>query len=506
MNDKVLFFDISLQKILIFLNFFLMGLILITYSINEIGKYHDLKIILSIQFLAIINIFFLRKKNPHPLTLFLGFYITFFYVLRVLTLLFFSHSNALNRLDLDISQFYKSILYILISCLFLYAGIEKFKFNEQKQNKLNFKIEKKLLSSIVCPICICSVLYFLYGIGCNLSSVNYISGVIGIMTGTTFLIPLSILCIVYSLVLKNKYLITFFLFILFFIFILSIYFGSRGILITIGESLLIIWLIIFSGGLVVNINFKLLASTILVVIFLSAFSYKVGTTIRQNYGGNTHLIGCDFQSSLIRADNEIKNLGDLQINKNEISDLLKSIFARIGYLDFSSEIILNEKYYSDIFTFNYYFESIVDNLLTPGWNLYDRARVGNSLNFVYNNYGEPKKSLIKYRYQSDQIGIFGEFYMLFGIFSFPFYYLIGAIFSKIYSIEFNNIAKDYLLRFFILIMFSKIINSYGFDWILFDFAVILMGLIFWSILIGISYFLNDKLHQYCSNKLNYSKT
>jgi len=64
--------------------------------------------------------------------------------------------------------------------------------------------------------------------------------------------------------------------------------------------------------------------------------------------------------------------------------LLPKIFDRVGFLDFSSEIIANSKHYSNVINMTSYGKSIVDNIFTPGFDVYDQPKISNSLRFVYN--------------------------------------------------------------------------------------------------------------------------
>lgn len=105
-------------------------------------------------------------------------------------------------------------------------------------------------------------------------------------------------------------------------------------------------------------------------------------------------------------------------------------FARLGYFDFGAEIFAHKKEYQSIFNFNFYAKSIVDNLLTPGFDLFDTPKVTNSLVFYYGFIGIPSKIYITPdNYQSDQIDIYSEFYSLFGSL-FLFRYLLPLIFSR----------------------------------------------------------------------------
>ena len=107
----------------------------------------------------------------------------------------------------------------------------------------------------------------------------------------------------------------------------------------------------------------------------------------------------------------------------------------MAFFDFTSEIIAHQVKYDSIFTIKTYLKSIIDNLLTPGFDLFDQPKIANSLNFIYLGIGNPSKLLLETNYQSDQLGIYGEFFNLFGYFSF-------ILFSS-FSPERQNLSRSF---------------------------------------------------------------
>jgi hypothetical protein len=118
-----------------------------------------------------------------------------------------------------------------------------------------------------------------------------------------------------------------------------------------------------------------------------------------------------------------------------------------------------------VFNMAAYGRSIVDNLLTPGFDVYDQPKIGNALQFVYEDMGTPSKELISENYQSDQFDIHGELYALFGYASLPLFFLIAFGLKRIY-VRVSSPSPFVLAmkRIVILSAFIKIVDSYGMDW------------------------------------------
>ena len=71
--------------------------------------------------------------------------------------------------------------------------------------------------------------------------------------------------------------------------------------------------------------------------------------------------------------------------------MLPPIFNRAGFFDYSAEIIAHSDRYKEEFNLATYAKSIIDNLLTPGFDVYDQPKISNALQFIYADLGKPSK-------------------------------------------------------------------------------------------------------------------
>lgn len=173
-------------------------------------------------------------------------------------------------------------------------------------------------------------------------------------------------------------------------------------------------------------------------------------------------------SEKIELFNESHNI----VNNSLESDRYKAqAFSRAGYFDFSAEIIAHKDQYADVFAGTTYIKSIVDNDLTPGFDIFNQPRITSSFRYVY---GDVSSLYINKREQghSDHIGIYGEMYGLFGYFSYFVLFIVAYNLKKIYQRFWTkNPVKSGLIRILILFMFYRYMNSFGLDWILWELMI-----------------------------------
>jgi len=148
--------------------------------------------------------------------------------------------------------------------------------------------------------------------------------------------------------------------------------------------------------------------------------------------------------------------------------VLPPIFDRAAFFDFSAEIIAHADVYKDVFNLSTYAKSIVDNLLTPGFDVYDQPKLSSTLVFVYAGLGTPSKLMTEMdseNYHSDQFGVYGELYALLGYASLPLFFLIAFGLKRLYvRLGSGNPFALAMKRLVVLSIFVKIVNSYGMDW------------------------------------------
>jgi len=236
--------------------------------------------------------------------------------------------------------------------------------------------------------------------------------------------------------------------------------GSRSALVYFIQTLILV-------GLAIGGTIKLPRAAIVtgvaflpVVVALAVASFAISTYNRAaRDGGSSLSIGNAVQLAG-NATSELSMGPALDV-------LLPPVFARAGFFDFSAEVIAHRRQYSNIINPASYAESVVDNILTPGFDVFDQPKIANSLLFAYRNWGLPSKQLAAQSdvYQSDQLGVYGEFYALFGYSCLPLLFLLSYFLKRIYMrIESSNPFMLAMQRVIVLSFFARSIDSFGVDW------------------------------------------
>jgi hypothetical protein len=453
----------DLLTIFTFLQALLFVFFIFSYEWNKFCSLQSLILGLVLLFQALF-ISRLYKTFKRPFILYFCFYLEIFYTLRILTLYIFNHSNVLERFPYFVTHTNFALIFIISANFFLFLGyflnLRRTKNYEIKKNKnQRFYLSTIKLESLINLICILlftSIVIQLSG----LLSFFYLNAPRYLSTLSIFITP-------------NLFYITFFTILVFFfnrvtstqkiflLLLLTVYFtlltlgGSRS---AIYGALEILFISILCFQVIdkkylpkIKLSFLLFVTPLLLLSLF--FTFKIGTASRDLGPSFTLISALDY------------------LNFNSAEFVLKSIFSRIGFFDFSSEIIAHEKYYSSIFNFKSYFNSLVDNILTPGFDLFDQPKIGSSLSFIYNSLGElsKKTSSLPQFYQSDQIGIYGELYLLFGFFSLIIFFTLGFFigFFEDFILKTKGMICVQIYTLFIFLL-SRLFNSFGLDWFLLD--------------------------------------
>jgi hypothetical protein len=188
--------------------------------------------------------------------------------------------------------------------------------------------------------------------------------------------------------------------------------------------------------------------------------------------------------NLVHAAASIGDVASETLGGPAAEAVIGSVFARAGFLDFSAEAIANREKYATVITLPAYARSLIDNIVTPGFDLFDQPKIANSLMFVYRDWGAPSKRSVDTLggYQSDQVGIYGELYVLFGYGSLPMFFVVAWVLKRLYVAM--RTRNPYLLamkRVIVLSFFVRTIDSFGFDWTVGEILPIIVATYLYSV-------------------------
>ena len=451
---------ISLNKIFSFIVFFqAVWMICLTYYPLNFGNASTLYLIFIAM--TVLSLFLLFSRSADcPLLIILIYHLTFYYFLRIITLQYFEYSTVFNRFsgveNKDITDGCNIILISVLSILFGWFAAKPLN-NTKKRTELKIVLPRRIYPLIL--VYVTSVITKIVSHETGLGIGSYFELLF------TFLLTPEILCIpilAYYVVTGFNNSLSLKCFLLAFVanFCFNILaFGVRGEIIYLVESL---FFILLAAGKLKKIRFKfwsMLLFTSLVAFF--AYSTYVFSTLQR---ANINDQNTSFSEKL---ENNFSNFKAI-----EGSYFLSHVFARVGSFDYTVEIIANKSRYDDIFNIKYYGQSVVDNIFSPGFDLFDTPRVAQSLRF---NYGDANNGIKSRQFisqpgknHSDELTIIGETYALMGLFSSAFLFLLSFILTRIYdSIQRPNF-QTILLKSLILMFLSKGFHSFGIDWLLLD--------------------------------------
>ncbi len=240
--------------------------------------------------------------------------------------------------------------------------------------------------------------------------------------------------------------------------------GSRSALVEIIKNYIIVILAI-AGRITFSRKISITVAALLpIIIVLLIGSFTFASFVRANRGGD--------DANFFDTERLVELYKSSELQLSNFEKILPPIFDRIGFFDYSAEIIAHRDTYTSVINVESYAKSIVDNLLTPGFDIFDQPKISNSLKFIYQYLGTPSKLAVTDSYQSDQLGLYGELYALFGYVSLPLFFLLAYLLKRIYlGLRSENPFNLAMKRIVVLYLFVTIINSYGIDWFIIDILI-----------------------------------
>lgn len=399
-----------------------------------------------------------EKNNRDPFITILCIQNILFHLFRIGTLTFFPNSLALSRDDYSYEDINYALVFIIVCnlAIFLAVFFLRHKNNATKDDYSRIKSFIKNKKSKI---------HLFFGITIFMSFFAIKIGPDGLITLTRFFnsiffdlyIVLSLLIMTYFL--SNNFFkkgnnIFFWALIIVYV-LLHTFLGSRSAILT------VFYCFLFST--LAYMSFIRVSKKVLVILtFISILSIPIFAAItfmRITIG--------DIDRQNISIEN-VKLIKDYEYDLAEIEVLLSPVFQRIGFLDFATELISSKDKYSELFSMKFYAMSIVDNIFTPGFDVFDIPKTANAQKFFYEDIGRPSKIKVNEEYHSDCFTLYGEFFVLFGG-----WFAIIPIFFVVYFLKYlyilyhkRNDFFDVMNRVVILLIFFNLLQSFGLDTII----------------------------------------
>ncbi|QQR81387.1 MAG: hypothetical protein IPJ69_04470 [Deltaproteobacteria bacterium] len=368
---------------------------------------------------------FLERRSRDPFVIILTYIIIFYYSMRILTLTLYPFSVTFLRFPSSITpqSLNYTVLFIIIANFFLYAGFSAKKF---KANKV-IDVGNWKASSTNRVIFILTLVIFISYSKATLFSSGILSRpflVLSIFISQSIII---MMVIVYIYIYKQSLSQRSYIILVGLVMaemMLHMMIGSRGAILGLIQSIIIVNLIIYGCMKFRTWQVGFGLAVLPFILALMSLLFLMSTYIRSQQDKDHQGINIS-RAIQLSAD----AISSINYSFNGML-LLAPLFDRLGYLDYNVDIITNQKTYSSVVNLPAYGKSLIDNIFTPGFDVFDQPRISFTLQFLYNPYfsdtGVPLKSRVMENYQSDQLGLYSELYVLFGgYFSLPLFFIVA---------------------------------------------------------------------------------
>lgn len=436
-----------------------------------------------------INFFLLYSRlKKNPFLIILSAFLIFFYLTRFFTLqlsLDSSYPNDLLKikyLSPPLENINQTFFYIFLANWFLFYGFyvaDYFLKMEHRHTKINnFLLTENKLRMIMLFFFI-SIFYFLF---IERRVENSFLQIFTYLIEYQHFLPF----VFFALILKSEksLKITFIKVILSLLICLSIYLqyqsGSRAFII---NSIVILILVLLSiNKYEVSMKYYVFFGLLL---FMSLFKYNAISEKR--FIEYTSLpINNECLSHSLNINQSNVSLSRFDLFQNNMFCSLIPAFNRISFYDFTYKLIDNSIYYKESINFNHIFRSLIDGI-TPGFDLFNQAKLANSI--YGEEAGEPDRNLRNNSrpYQSNQLTIYGEYYVLFGKWlSLPFFSGIAFVFSYVYRKFEMASLNTVIYRYLSLSTFYAVLVGFGSDWVIIYMSFSFLFLIIFLCLLSFS--------------------
>ena len=448
--------SLDLSTLLQAANLAVVSLSFLAYLVLGPNIYVDIYAVLLTLLFGAENFLLLRfeKRSRDPFLVLLVFVSIFFYLTRVATLLYDPWSQALARYPFGPADLNRALLFIIASNLSIFLGL-------LAAGRLRTQAPAAAAAAgPASPVPV--LLVFLLALGAKYFLVPWaepsskLAGYLGsilLNTGMVILLTITYLALNFnslSRLYKSLLLALFPLFIL-----LSMLQGSRSSIL----SLLVLALcsLLAVKSRVAFGRRALLGAAILFP--LAVFSFFVSTYLRK----------AEYTPRTMITAERVRSLKDFSTaaDKKGGEPLFRLFLDRVGYLSYAADIIANSGKYREVINPAYYAKSVVDNVITPGFNVFDVPKAANALRYIYLGLKpHPSHRDVLREYHSDMLTAYGEYYVLFGGYPALFFLFATAfLFKRGYAlVAFKNPFLRYTCAAAILLLFHNWLNSYGLDW------------------------------------------
>ncbi|OGS08950.1 MAG: hypothetical protein A2270_04595 [Elusimicrobia bacterium RIFOXYA12_FULL_51_18] len=402
----------------------------------------------SVLYVQVFLMLLLESRCKNPFLLLFSLLVLFFYAGRVTTLLIIPYSPIFQYNAAASAAILKTILYIIAANFFIVGGLcsDFIKAFPIGPRKISFHGSEPFVAiSAVWLGALYTLLIISLGDVSSNTTALRLKGYAGILFNGNVLISAAAVVWVYSETFYGVYKKAFLWGVTAYLALQTVA-GSRSVLLS---ALMTVLFVFLAGDKPFLFRKKTLFAAGGVILF-GFLAFSVGTYFRW---GNTY-------GGALKSENLVK----YRIYLPYISPL--KAFSRIGFLDSTVDLMANAAKYSAVINPAYYFKSVVDNALTPGFEVFHAPKAANALRFLYMGLPLPTHAEVRCMYQADMFTGYGDLYVLSGpYFSLLLFYILAAVFRNIYALMgARGDIFGCVQRVLLLTVFANWVNGFGLDW------------------------------------------
>lgn len=449
------FYDFN--SILKFFNILLCIFTIYLYSIKGANEYvNTFTIILAIIITSEnIGMLFYEKRRSNPFIIILVFITTVFYTARITTLVGIPISETFLRDSITFDDLNYALIFIFFCNASIFLGLYISKaLNVKNINLIKTAYSPRKTRNLLVILSVAILLVIMGSMGFNFGGVVDFFVVTFFHSEVIYLFTFAFIAYHYENIPKLiRWLVI--LLILLFIFFVTIA-GSRSGILTAGYLLLISNLVVKQR---IRVSKTIVLSS-LMLIPISVLLYIVSTFNR------------DLEIKETNAVNLFRLIKEENVFDGEKGNFfLGKIYQRIGFLDYTTSLIKNRENFSKVINPVYYTKSIIDNVLTPGFDIFNITKASHTLGPLARGEVMPTRIEAAEMYNSDMMGVYGEYYvMFFGYPALAVIFFLAFIFQRIYDTLGINSLPDNLYKVLVVTIFFTWVNSFGTDWIVIEFV------------------------------------
>lgn len=427
------------------------------YGIEGETEYVNLSVVILASILTAITWFMIKdsRKKQNPLLVVLVLWLLLFVVIRVITLNFTDFSVCLARCGATAKELSDTLFLIIISALALWIGLsqncksETFSYSDVRFKPIYVKravvfywiaLFFHLVGSMGIPL-LSGIAVIIKNFFININNVLFLFLIYVLLVWNRINRRERIICGVTMIS---------------FLLILTIG-GSRSGIYSVLKMLVFVALTM--GYKTIKKKYAYLGIALIpIMLFIFVYStYMRKTSMRDSTTGE--------KIELISEAADYSKGLDTRV-------LFGPVFDRVGFLDYAGEMYVQREKFRSFINIGTEIQSIVDNALSPGFDVFDAPKISNLIANYY-EYGKvvfSKSGNSKLSYHSDELTLIGESIVLFGI---PLYlvflFIVGLAFKRAWQRAYRKTNEErFYIRAMILYLFEVLLSSFGIDWFVLD--------------------------------------